>query len=328
MRVVVLHTEISEGAPEDEQDSLIQSQSVAAALEELGYQPEILPFSFTRLGEICSFLQNNPPAFVFNLVEETCGDMHLSYLPSLIFESLRIRFTGCPFSACSVTTNKLIAKRLLCAAQTNTPPWLSLNPIDEPHKDTSAIYLLKPVNADASLGIHEDSLELVPYGSEIYDRLAQHTESSGREWFAEAFIDGREFNVSLIEQDNAPLVLPPAEILFENYPEDKLRIVGYNAKWKEDSFEYQNTPRAFSFGAADRDLLDELRETALNCWHLFDLRGYARVDLRVDSQGHPSVLEVNANPCITPVSGFTAAAAAAGLSYKEMVRLISSAAIR
>lgn len=328
MRVVVLHTEVVEGAPEDEQDTLIQTQSVAAALTELGYQPELVPFSFARLGQICSFLQDDPPGFVFNLVEETRGDMHLSYFPSLIFESLRLRFTGCPFSACSVTTNKLLTKRLLCAAGIHTPPWLSLNPVDGPHRDSSASYLLKPVNADASLGIHEDTLELLPYGSAIYDRMNQHTQSSGREWFAEAFINGREFNVSVIERNTGPVVLPPAEIVFENYPAEKLRIVGYNAKWKEDSFEYQNTPRYFEFRPEDQPLLEKLKQTALDCWRLFDLRGYARVDIRIDGPDRPAVLEVNANPCITPVSGFTAAAAAGGLDYKEMVQTLASAALK
>jgi D-alanine-D-alanine ligase len=62
-----------------------------------------------------------------------------------------------------------------------------------------------------------------------------------------------------------------------------------------------------------------LTEIARACWHLFGLRGYARVDFRVDQDGQPWVLEVNANPCISPDGGFVAAAAQVGLSLNDVV---------
>ena len=46
---------------------------------------------------------------------------------------------------------------------------------------------------------------------------------------------------------------------------------------------------------------------AVECWRLFDLAGYARVDFRVDSRGQPWILEINANPCLSPDAGFAAA---------------------
>ena len=61
---------------------------------------------------------------------------------------------------------------------------------------------------------------------------------------------------------------------------------------------------------------------ALRCWRLFKLSGYARVDFRVDSGNRPWVLEINANPCLSPDSGFFAAAARAGLSFREVVKRI------
>ena len=58
---------------------------------------------------------------------------------------------------------------------------------------------------------------------------------------------------------------------------------------------------------------------ALQCWKLFELRGYARVDFRVDAHNRPWVLEVNANPCISPDSGFVAASQKAGLTFEQVI---------
>jgi D-alanine-D-alanine ligase len=146
---------------------------------------------------------------------------------------------------------------------------------------------------------------------------------AGRELFAEAYVDGREFNLALLEEaGRLPQVLPPAEIQFQSFPEGSPRIVDYAAKWESGSMEFTRTPRRFAFPDRDRDLLETLRELALHCWELFALRGYARVDFRVDAAGQPWVLEVNTNPCLSPDAGFLAAAAQAGLSPTQVVRRI------
>jgi D-alanine-D-alanine ligase len=89
-----------------------------------------------------------------------------------------------------------------------------------------------------------------------------------------------------------------------------------------DSFEYRNTIRHFVFSKKDDQLLTELSAITLKCWKVFNLHGYARVDFRVDEDGKPWVLEINANPCISPDSGFVAAAGQAGLNFETVVRHI------
>ena len=80
---------------------------------------------------------------------------------------------------------------------------------------------------------------------------------------------------------------------------------------------------AFSiFPPATSELLARLQHLAGACWRLFGLRGYARVDFRVDRQGQPWILEINANPCLSPDAGFVAAAGRAGLSYEAMLQRI------
>ena len=83
--------------------------------------------------------------------------------------------------------------------------------------------------------------------------------------------------------------------------------------------EYLHTPRRFP-----QDLSPVLRQrierTALECFHLLMLRDYGRVDMRVDDHGQIHVLEVNANPCLSPDAGFAAAVGEAGMTYGDMVR--------
>jgi D-alanine-D-alanine ligase len=114
-------------------------------------------------------------------------------------------------------------------------------------------------------------------------------------------------------------VLPCAEIRFDDWAPGKLKIVDYNAKWEEDSYEYEHTNRTFDFTECDGPLLREVTVLAKRSWDFFGLRGYARIDFRVDEAGRPWVLEVNANPCIAPHSGFTVAAEKVGLDYAAMI---------
>ncbi len=144
----------------------------------------------------------------------------------------------------------------------------------------------------------------------------------------ESYIDGREFNVSLLETVDGPMILPPAELRFVNFPPEKPRIICYRAKWEEDSFESKNSVRSFEFPSGDSSLLEDLRQASLRCWHAFGLRGYARVDFRVDSAGGIWILEVNSNPCISASAGFLAAAAQHGFSSVEVIREIVSTALR
>ncbi|HBB18312.1 MAG TPA: D-alanine--D-alanine ligase, partial [Syntrophus sp. (in: bacteria)] len=94
------------------------------------------------------------------------------------------------------------------------------------------------------------------------------------------------------------------------------------SKWEEGSFEFNHTPRSFTFPETDAPLLLRLKELALRCWNLFDLRGYARVDFRVDKEGRPWILEVNANPCLSPDAGFLAATLHANLTFEEVLERI------
>jgi GNAT superfamily N-acetyltransferase len=189
---------------------------------------------------------------------------------------------------------------------------------------------LKPALEDASLGLEGDP---VCVDREAALERAAHLgrRFPGEPILVEKYLSGRELNVSLLDSasgEGGPQVLPVAEIVFEGFPAGMSRIVGYEAKWHEESFAYIHTVRRFPLGAEDSELLAEAARLARGAWRACGLSGYARVDLRLDEHDKPYILEVNANPCISADAGFMAAAREAGLSPRDVVRRILEAAVR
>ncbi len=264
------------------------------------------------------------PALVFNLIESVNGQGRLIHLAPALLEALGVRFTGAGFTAMASTSDKLLAKRLMQGAGIPTPAWVEGRAAGH----TSAMgvpAIVKSVWEHASIGLSDASFVRCPEG--LAAALEHHGAAFGGEWFAEAYVEGREFNVALIEDDGGPLLFPIAEIRFVDYPPGKLRIVDYRAKWQVDSFEYRHTVRSFGVERAEPALAARLAELARRCWRLFGLNGHARVDFRVDVDARPWVLEVNANPCLAPDAGFVAAAAEAGWSLERVVATLATRAL-
>ena len=324
MRVAVLHEAVGAGARPDERDAWVQAALVEEALARRGHTCARIEAGLD-LGALAGALRRFAPDLVFNLVESLGGEARLIHAVPALLEGLALPFTGSGSAAFFSTSHKPLAKRLLAAAGLPTPPWLELAGSGAP-EPAPRRWILKPLWEDASVGIDDGSLVTGP-PARVREELALRGRASGRELFAEAYVEGRELNLSLLAKDAGVEVLPPAEIRFRDFPPGKPRIVGYAAKWDERSFEYRNTPRSFAFPPSDAPLLGRLEELARACWGLFGLAGYGRVDFRVDERGEPWILEVNANPCLAPEAGFLAAARRAGLDAAEVVARIAGAAV-
>lgn len=319
--IPVMFNRITEKASEDEADVLYQVDAVAAALEQLGY--EVLRYPFPENpAEMPEELKRLRPLLVFNLVEAVSGQGRLSYLAPSILEALRVKYTGCPAEAIFLTTNKLVTKKLLNSCGILTPAWVTIREGNGFQKGDR--YIIKTIYEDGSIGLYHDSIVTAESVFQIRELLGSAHKKTSREYFAERYIDGREINISMLEVNGRPLVLPPGEIKFIGYKERNLaEIFDYRAKWEEGSFEYKNTVISNSFDSRDDALLRELERISVKCWWEFGLKGYARVDFRIDSEGKPWVLEINANPCITPGgSSFIRSAMQGGLDYKSVVEKI------
>ncbi|MEI6047881.1 MAG: ATP-grasp domain-containing protein [Bacteroidota bacterium] len=315
-RCCIIYNEPGEGALADELDVLDQVTHIEKHLTELGivvYRKGITSRFMDEMGT----LSDEKPDFVFNLVESINNKGELNYFIPALLNLYSIPYSGNPLEAMFITSNKTLAGKAMRNAGIMNPT--SYLPSQFQLLKPENKYIVKPIWEDGSLGITEESVfECKPgFGEKLKGLDDTH-------WFIEDFIDGREFNISVLAGKDGPEVLPPAEIVFVNYGNNKPRIVDFKAKWEINSFEYINTVREFPGKNLSKQLEKNLKEAALACWQLFGLKGYARVDARIDRNENVFVIEINANPCISPDGGFVAATKEAGYPFIDIIQRIIS----
>lgn len=317
--ILVLHETVDANARADEADTLVQAKYVADVMQDLGWTVTTLATDLQLTTTLAAIAATKPDC-VFNLVESLCGVGRLIHIVPAVLGSAGVRFTGADGDAMFLSSQKLLAKRWMQLHDIPTPA--SFLPGDTKPVDEST-WIVKSVWEHASFGLDDGCVvnKLTAVRARIDHCHAQY----GGEWFAEQFVDGREFNVSVIEVDRKPHILPIAEMTFVDYPHGKPKIVGYAAKWDAAAPEYHATRRSFArLPGAEYDAVIRIVQ---KCWNAFRLRGYARIDLRMDAAGVPWVLEVNANPCLSADAGFAAALAEAGMTPAQALEHIVSAAM-
>lgn len=320
--MVVLHGALAPDAPPDERDVLVQAAAVESALAAAGLATRRLAVGLD-LAAARRALADAAPAVVFNLVEAIGGRGRLVHLAPALLDALGIPYTGSPTEALFLSSNKRLAKQVLSGAGVPTPPWWDGERVEG--GPWPGPWIVKSVWEHASFGLTDEAV--VPTLELALARAAALGDATGGEWLAEAYVDGRELNVALLAgPEGVPEPLPVSEIRFDGLPAGRPRIVGYAAKWVPESPEYRHTVRRWLEPADDGELAGRLVAFAERCWALLGLAGYARVDFRVDGDGRPWVLEVNANPCLSPDAGFAAAVGRAGVGYEvAVVRLVEDA---
>jgi D-alanine-D-alanine ligase len=302
-RCVVLHQHVPADAAPDEQDVLSAVASVARGLRAAGWEVSICPMGLD-LAAAEPRLRDAAPDLVFNLVESLGGADVMAVAAPALLERLGLRYTGAGLAALALSADKRATRIALRAAGIAVPPGAE--------DGWTGPFIVKHATCHASLGLGPHSvvagLPKVPRG-----------------WYAESYIDGREFNISLLADGHGGVTpLPAAELCFRDWPADMPRILDYAGKWQPEHPRYQRTVRSFT---VQPDLARRLHLLAVACWRALGLAGYARIDLRLATDGVLYVIDVNANPCLSEDSGFTAAAAQAGLDHAGLVARIAEAAL-
>jgi D-alanine-D-alanine ligase len=262
---------------------------------------------------------------VFNLGEGIDGRLFEIARIAWALEAMGYCYTGASGEAIARTTHKALTKSILAKHKLPTPAgWLMRDATDIGANEGYQFPLIvKPVAEDASLGIGPKAIvhdlgtlkERVDYIVNCYRQAA----------VVEQFIAGREFNISIWGEP--PEVLPLYEIDFSDFEDPYDRIVSFAAKWEPDTFDYNHTP-GICPARVSPELGERITETALGAWYAMDCRGYARIDIRVDENEDPYVVEVNCNPDLSPDAGFYRSTRTAGYTYQNMVIKILQLAIK
>ncbi len=285
------------------------AQQACDAVTSLGYKPSLIPLQRSLLNFL-NRVKDEGHEVLINLCEGYYGRPQWESNVAGIFELMGIAFTGNGSKTLAICQDKHKAKAVLRASNLPTAPAQLVLAADQPLELKFPV-IVKPNNEDASLGISPDS---VVHDEEGFRRQVQRVLENYRQpALAEPYIEGREFNVSVME--NADVVpLPVSEIDFSAMPKGAPKICSYEAKWFEDHPLYQKTPPVCP-APIDDELRGKLQAAAVDAFRTMGCRDYARVDFRMDAKGRIFILEVNPNPDISLNAGYARALKAGGIEY-------------
>ena len=294
MKVTVLF-----GGPSEEREiSLISGKAVIDGLRSMGHDVFASDVSPTDLSGL-----DHPADVIFPVLHGAFGES--GELQELL-EERGIPFVGSGSTASRIGMDKIASKRVWQKAGLPTPAW-ELITRAAPLPTLAAPCVVKPIDSGSSIGVHlchtEIEVELA------CDQVLQNHERA----MVERLIEGMELTIGLFEEEP----LEPIRIVTNH------EFFDFDAKYKAAGAEHH-----FDLGLPE-DVATSCRELARDANRLLACRDLARVDMMLDKDLSPHLLEINTMPGFTPVSMLPEAAAHADIGFGELVdRLVRRAFAR
>lgn len=268
-------------------------------------------------------LDKHRPDLVFNVAEGLFGDFRESYIP-LSCERLGFPYTGSDPLTLAICLNKARTKEILNYYSIPTPAFRIMHPYQNfDLADFSFPAIVKPIAEGSSKGIFDDSVVDDPKQAKmkIEESIAKYNEPV----MIEKFLDGDEFTVAIWGNGKDVEVLPIVAINYDDLPKGARHIYSYEAKWiwdtPEKPLEIFKCPAPLTY-LQQRNIEDVIRDT----YRVMNIKDWCRIDIRMDKQGIPHVLELNPLPGILPKpednSCFPKAARTKGYNYEAMINTV------
>lgn len=263
------------------------------------------------------------PDIVFNVAEGMNGLSREAQIPAML-DMLNIPYTGSDPLTLATCLDKARAKEILTYHKIRTAKFLTAsNKSDLKNFVLKFPVVIKPVGEGSSKGIFNNSFITNTRDLEI--TVEKNFEVYKQPSLIEEFLPGREFTVALIGNDEDVIVLPIVEMNFNTLPENLIPIYSYEAKWIVDRRE--NPLNIFSCPAIIDNVLEtKIKKVVLKTYRVLRCKDWSRIDIRLDAQGEPNIIEVNPLPGILPDpkdnSCFPKAARAYGWDYNQMINSV------
>ncbi len=291
---------------------------VIETLRESGHEVSVLGIH-DELAQIRPTATEFDPHIVLNLLEAFAGVTTFDQNVVSYLELLRLPYTGCNPRGLMLARDKALSKKLLAYHRIPVPEFIVVRPGRKATlpKRMRFPVIVKSLFFESSAGISQASV--VESEEQLQRRVQFIHESLGTAAIVERFIDGRELYVGVLGNERLQ-TLPVWEMSFAQMPDNRWRIATERVKW---STQYQKRHGI----STDRALLepaeqDRIQHIARRAYRALDLNGYARVDLRMDTEGRVYVLEANPNPNIAYGEDFAESAELAGLSYEQLLERV------
>ena len=325
LHIALVYNAYKESAiePDDDRaghaDLLSQVRRIARTLRRLRHHVTVLPLAHDLLG-FQRKLRRLAPDVVFNLYDDVVhGAIYDMRLAALV-RMMGFPITGCPALALGLTRYKYMTASLLAGAGVPIPPNTAIleraGDVDK-HKWHFPV-IVQPSQEHAGVGLDRHSV--VDSKKALRLKVREIVTTYHQPALAQRFLSGREFNVGIIG-GNRLRVLPLAEVDYSTLPTEIPPIMSYAAKWLENSVEYKHT-KVICPADVEPELADQIRDVALRAFRAVGGRGYGRVDMRLDEENQPFVLEVNCNPCLDEGIGLARSAEREGVPFPKLLQRI------
>jgi len=299
-------------------------RDVIASLQRLGH--DVTTFGvYDDIRPLIWELETNRPDLIFNLCEAVDGNRDME--PNLVgmLQMLKIPYTGAGPGPLRICKDKGLTKRILGFHRIRIPRF-EVSHRNRPLKTLKGIkfpVIIKPLGFEGSEGISQTSLVKTP--EDCLDRIAFVHEKLESDAIIEEYIDGREVYVGIMGRDRLT-VLPPRELFFHQTPDNKPKFATFKAKWDKSYRERWgiDTDQATQLEPAVERRMNDL---CRRIYRLFEIDGYARIDLRISPEGDIVFIEANPNPSIARDDDFALAAKESGLAYDELIGKIVNMAL-
>ena len=274
-------------------------------------------------------LKNLGPDIVFNIAEGFFGESREAQIPAML-DMLQIPYTGSDPLTLATCLDKARTKEILSYYNIPTAPFFIAHEINQiKNLNLTFPLFVKPVWEGSSKGIFTSSF--VNNTKELSEQVEKIITEYSQPALIEEFLSGREFTLAILGNGDEAEVLPIVEIDYKDFPEGFIPIYSYEAKWILDTKE--NPLDVFSCPAKLNPALEtKIRQVALNAYKTLRCRDWSRIDVRMNADNVPNIIEINPLPGILPDpkenSCFPKAARTAGISYDEMLNKVLLAAAR
>ena len=311
--------ERSEAKAEGKKVPALVCEQIEGVLTKRGYQIRTLAAE-APIKRLVRQIEDDDSDLIFNVCESLGGAGDEERRIAALLELLEKRFTGSGSLALTLAGDKSLSKKLFDFHGVRSPDFAIITPGHVETKTTLDAFplMVKPIATDASMGINAKSV--VQTVEELMERVFSVHKEFGTPALVEQYIEGREIYVGVL--GNPLTALPPIEWDLSKLPPDLPRIAGTEAKWEHDFKEAKEfVPQDVM---KDKDLLDKIESVAISAANALLIRDYARIDMRLATDGTPYVIEVNPNPWLDGHAEFAMAARRAKpeMPYPDLIERI------
>jgi D-alanine-D-alanine ligase len=285
-------------------------QNVMDALRAGGHTVKVVEGDMTMLKKLQKFIPPDeetglPTGMVFNMSYGIQGEGRYEHVPVLL-EMAGIPYTGPGPRSHAISLDKVVTKLLIEKEGVPTPRFRTTRNLDGIVNGLRFPLVVKPRHESTSNG-----LALVHDEQSLEQAIDLIVTDYNQDALIEEYIDGRELAVGLIG-NNPTEILPIVEIDFGDRP---IKMMTRADKFHKT----EDEPGKICPALLSQERVEELHKIAIAVYNICKCRDYARVDVRLDSEGNPYVLEINSMTTLGRGGGYVMSAEKAGYSFEDLI---------